>query len=526
MKRFNRGFNNLSEIPLMRTLRRSTCVLAIFVALLAIVPVSALSAALIRMKPGPEPAAAATRQDSGQSVEMTQMVIARRGHSATPLGNGRIILIGGENESGAVSASEIFDPISGTFCLGAKSLEARADHTAVLLTDGRVLVVGGRSGSSRLLSTEIYDPISNSFSKGPSLKQARAGHTGSVLSDGRFLVLGGEEDGTAEIFDPATQSFTLLNARMITVRSYHAAIQLLSGKVLMAGGLDLDGNPLSSAEIFDPQGMSFSAVSNEMHTQRTSPALRVLPDGKVQVIGGDDESTMEMFNVEREYFTAYAHLVSGPEWPGIVLSSTSRAALFHLTRGGTQDLQSAAAQTEASDAITQVTNRIGYSLTELPDSGRVLVAGGSTDTALATPTAAIIRNASGATITTDKTDYQPGETVVMTGSGFQPGETVQLLLTRDPKTSEDTQITPSVANESGNFVNSTFTVSQTDLGITFTLTATGQSSGRTAQTNFTDGPSTPCNIGNFVWEDKNANGTQDSGEPIRSWTRRWQCYEG
>ncbi len=43
-----------------------------------------------------------------------------------------------------------------------------------------------------------------------------------------------------------------------------------------------------------------------------------------------------------------------------------------------------------------------------------------------------------------------------------------------------------VADASGNITNSEYVVQETDLGVTFLLTATGQTSGYTAQTTFTD----------------------------------------
>src|SRR5207249_8763302 len=70
-----------------------------------------------------------------------ELQVARLGHTATVLGDGRILIVGGENASGPVGQAEIFDPASGAFSLvGSSSVVARADHTATLLGDGRVLI--------------------------------------------------------------------------------------------------------------------------------------------------------------------------------------------------------------------------------------------------------------------------------------------------------------------------------------------------------------------------------------------------
>jgi len=98
-------------------------------------------------------------------------------------------------------------------------------------------------------------------------------------------------------------------------------------------------------------------------------------------------------------------------------------------------------------------------------------------------------NASGALVKTDKDDYPPGMTVVITGSGWGPNETVKLSLHMDPLRDADTELT-ATADGSGNFTNTDFAPSDYDVGVRFVLTALGQTSGRRAQTTFTDGKST------------------------------------
>src|SRR5881397_1627107 len=101
--------------------------------------------------------------------------------------------------------------------------------------------------------------------------------------------------------------------------------------------------------------------------------------------------------------------------------------------------------------------------------------------------AALALPASAATVVTDKGDYSPGENVVITGSGWEPGETVVLILHEDPQLDPDLQLT-AFADENGDFTNKDFSVDVFDIGVTFTLTATGGSSGLTAETTFTDAP--------------------------------------
>ena len=92
----------------------------------------------------------------------------------------------------------------------------------------------------------------------------------------------------------------------------------------------------------------------------------------------------------------------------------------------------------------------------------------------------------GATVTTDKPDYMPGETVTITGAGFSAGELVDLVLVEDAQLHEPRAWTVT-ADANGGFVDASFAPEEHDLNVTFTLTATGQTSGLVATTTFTDG---------------------------------------
>jgi hypothetical protein len=109
------------------------------------------------------------------------------------------------------------------------------------------------------------------------------------LKDGTVLVAGGVDNvpetiGTAEVYNPATNSFSALT-KMTTPRFGHTATLLTSGKVLVAGGSD-NTNPLASAEIFDPSTGTFSSVGN-MANPRYFHVAALLNDGTVLVAGAE-----------------------------------------------------------------------------------------------------------------------------------------------------------------------------------------------------------------------------------------------
>ena len=104
---------------------------------------------------------------AGAQQAIRSLRIERTGHTATRLPGGKVLVVGGENQSRSVRDSEVFDPASRTFSAATGLLTARADHTATILPDGRLFVIGGRASGKLLDSTEFYDPETGVFSAGP-----------------------------------------------------------------------------------------------------------------------------------------------------------------------------------------------------------------------------------------------------------------------------------------------------------------------------------------------------------------------
>ena len=93
---------------------------------------------------------------------------------------------------------------------------------------------------------------------------------------------------------------------------------------------------------------------------------------------------------------------------------------------------------------------------------------------------------SGARIETNKDDYAPGEVVHLAGFGWAANETIALFMSEEPNTHEDVT-SQVVADSTGAFSMHFYDVEEHDLGVTFTLTATGLTSGSRATAVFTDG---------------------------------------
>jgi hypothetical protein len=96
-----------------------------------------------------------------------------------------------------------------------------------------------------------------------------------------------------------------------------------------------------------------------------------------------------------------------------------------------------------------------------------------------------VKARTGASVSTNKSDYYPGEKVTISGSGWQAFETVTLTIYEsDGDTPWQATAT---ADEVGSFTNTDFVIQDHDVGVSFALYAAG-SSGEQATAAFTDSP--------------------------------------
>src|SRR5947209_2582958 len=178
-------------------------------------------------------------------------------------------------------AQELPEP--GTWRTVANLNQARAGHTATLLANGSVLIAGGRDASGHASSAaEIYDPATRTFSLAPSTMIApRESHTATSLADGRVLIAGGSNASgalnTSELYDPPGGTITAAGPLNLP-RTLASAALLLDGTVLVAGGQATGNVDLNSAEVYDPVTNTFALLPALMSTARSGHAGLRLPD--------------------------------------------------------------------------------------------------------------------------------------------------------------------------------------------------------------------------------------------------------
>jgi hypothetical protein len=243
--------------------------------------------------------------DRGTWAPTGPLTIARDLAEKTVLKDGRVLVTGGAilPDFTTVDSAEIFDPDTLTFTmLSSKLSDPKWSHEGIRLADGRVLIMGGRTaqnpstpGARVLTSADLFDPVTNTFVPTGSMNVERRDPCSVLLDDGRVLITGGGPDvsisttpglDTAEIYDPDQGTFRLVDAKMSSLRIFHAMVKLEDGRVLIAGGSEGPGfnNALRTVEIFDPEKETFSVVG-DMNAPRLVPAAALLRNGRVLLEG-------------------------------------------------------------------------------------------------------------------------------------------------------------------------------------------------------------------------------------------------
>jgi large repetitive protein len=235
---------------------------------------------------------------TGKFTKTGSLNTGRYSHSATLLGNGKVLIVGGLNNSTELSSAELYDPTTGTFTVTG-SLPCACYFTATALPNGKALFTGGADGTNALTTSLLYDPASGTFVPTGDLKVARAGPSSTLLANGKVLVAGGvyyTGSGTslvvhylasAELYDPSTGTFELTGS-LNTARSSQTATVLANGNVLIAAGQNAgpNGGYLSSAELYNPATGEFT-VTGSLNTARILHTAHLLASGNVLIVAGN-----------------------------------------------------------------------------------------------------------------------------------------------------------------------------------------------------------------------------------------------
>lgn len=242
------------------------------------------------------------------------------------------------------------------------------------------------SSAGRVPQTVAAD---GAISVAASMSVARSGHTATRLPSGDVLIAGGMNSNgnyfaDCEVYSPAANRFTGAPS-MSARRVGHTATLLANGKVLIAGGYN--GDYLTSAELYDPATRRFTPTGN-LTMPRSEHTAVLLNNGKVLLAGGVGTgysfmASAEIYDPATGRFTPTGNLTTPREGHTATLLANGKV----LVTGGHKDRREAMtlyASAEVYDTARGVFTATGnltiprhkHAAALLPD-GSVLIVGGS-----------------------------------------------------------------------------------------------------------------------------------------------------
>ncbi len=237
--------------------------------------------------------------------------IPRRGHTATVMPNGQVLLTGGYNSNtyqlggGTLPFVEVFDPATGVFTNNANDLAIPREGSSVhVLPNGDALLVGGylyapnQAGTAIALyvapDSEVYS-MTTGGTAGPAMVTSRRWLAGAE-SNGSIYALGGRGfvNGvigmldTVEKFDPAAGGDFVEVGTLSAPRGRHTA-HAVGNNILVIGGMQYDGatgvvTNMTTGELYNTTANVVETYN--MVSDRNSHAAVTLQDGSILVIGG------------------------------------------------------------------------------------------------------------------------------------------------------------------------------------------------------------------------------------------------
>ena len=329
---------------------------------------------------------------TGTFTYLEAMGIDRLAHTATLLGDGRLLVAGGRGRGAGRwpetrESTQIFDPDSGAWSSAAEMARKRDAHTAAVLQDGRVMAVGGRDFQKYHNTTEVYDPATDTWVAGPKMSAKRFDHASVLLDDGTVLVIGGTNIllapvEVAETCDAAAETCTLTGP-MSQARAQHTATMLQDGRVLVAGGsrggVGTDAPAFDTAEIYDPDAGEWSGVAG-MSVGHSRHTATLLQDGRVLVTGGTGKiAAAELFDPATETWSSAGSMRQWRAQHIALLLADGRV----LIAGGIGNLASAEIYDPATNTLSPAgemgESRYRFTATLLQDDTVMLVGGQTVD---------------------------------------------------------------------------------------------------------------------------------------------------
>ena len=192
------------------------------------------------------------RLDGNAWTEVAPMRFARGGH-ALIAAMGRLYVIGGNNASSNVFATEVYDPAANAWSL-LPGLPVPRNHVAGFVLGTSVCVAGGRSPDTSRV--DCLDTVQHVWSRLPDLPKRTSGAGAANYPDGSVVVLGGQNATESAMVSQLTRyaaggSWTTGGQMLVTRHGFELAI--FGGRAWACGGATLPGlHPVSTCTSIGP----------------------------------------------------------------------------------------------------------------------------------------------------------------------------------------------------------------------------------------------------------------------------------
>ena len=224
------------------------------------------------------------------SCGLTTLVGARTGSTMAPIANNRVLIVGGAGSPPTYVARMDTGAIEG---VTPDLLTPRTQASVTAFGTG-ALIAGGMSADGTVLNTaETFEPSAGGFDQQQPilLSEPRTEHGAGVLVTGETLLVGGVgSDGktvlsSMERVDPVTRTVHAEGlAQLALARRQPTVMRLASGEVLVAGGLDGNGQQVTTLEWFSPDARMLSRQTRDLGESNARAYIPLEGGGALAVI--------------------------------------------------------------------------------------------------------------------------------------------------------------------------------------------------------------------------------------------------
>jgi hypothetical protein len=236
-----------------------------------------------------------------RSVTATGKPEVARARAAVAVGTEGTLLFGGTAPGGAPAAGAIlFTADGGSEPVGWAGAVPRLGATATpILSGAQILIYGGGPAGMPIIERYSSRTSAAVVTTSP-MPTPRHEHSATLLADGRVVLLGGLDDGgqplsSATIYDPTSGSIVERPGALTHARSGHTATRV-GGALLVAGG-EASGALVAQAELLDARTLDHLAEI-PLGTPRVRHTAMDPGNGTVILLGGEDLAGVAVGAVE------------------------------------------------------------------------------------------------------------------------------------------------------------------------------------------------------------------------------------